>query len=217
MNDRVALHVWIEALQLDRRGPIRGAEDLNLIRFSLIYPTEDVPRVESIKLLRANADWPTDWASDLERSIVFKTWMSGRARLKIEVFSVDRASAAEQAVLKLFQQLTPMALASWSGGLSNLLIGAVGDAMGSALGEVVGLRDDTDLIGAAHVDLDAQRLPALVELPLKVDSPVLIKDESTAAPVGHPGTRRRRRTMREAVPVGDNGLLRLRLWHSSPI
>ena len=128
----------IAELFLDKRGPFDGEEDINLFRFSLSYPSEDISSIETVKTVKANEPIPKDWAKDFDKSILFKTPIRGEAKLVVEVASVDKESEAEKFFNKLFKSLFGAVLGVCTGGFGNAYVGAITKSVGTSLIDLVG-------------------------------------------------------------------------------
>jgi len=208
--DKKVVQISISSLILDKRGVFDGAEDINLIRFSLSYPAEEIPSIETTKVIGSTKPIPTDWSSDFDKAIVFKTPIRGKAKLTIEAASVDKNSDAEKFFSKLFESLFGAVLGVWTGGFGSAYVGAITKVVGASLIDLVGHDDDVDIIGKASMMIDSESLPENIELDLVVEKDV-VKKESISTPGGHPSSRRRRIVEKVVIPAGKNGSVKLRV------
>ena len=99
--ERKIIQVSIEELILLNRGPMDSKDDMNLFRFSMNQPAEGVQGIETVKVIPAKDDIPTDW-SDFDLSLVFKTSLRGKAKLRIEALAIDKLSSFENFLKRVF-------------------------------------------------------------------------------------------------------------------
>ncbi len=208
--EKKIIQISITDIRLDHRGPLDGAEDVNLLRFSLSYPAEGVPNIETVKTIRANKPLPTDWSSDFDKSIVFKTPIRGQAKLTIEIVSVDKESDAEKFFGSLFKSIFGSVMGIWAGDFVSVYVGAITKSVGTSLLDLIEHDDDVDVIGKASMILDSESLSDKIELDLEVEQEVVRKEYVNAA--GGPPSRRRRRVVDTVViPAGNNGHISLKV------
>ena len=206
--EKKIIEILIDDLNLEKRGPIDGEEDTNIFKFTLNYPTEEIPSIETVKTVKVTKEIPTNWSSDLDNAIVFKTPIRGRANLKVEVFSVDKDSDGEKAMKSMFKTLVGTSLGIWTGGFSSVYVGAITNKLGTSLIDLIDETDDIDLIGSASYLLNSEELPNKINLDLVVQTAVVQKELSTVG--GGPPSRRRRKIIEtEIIPVGTNGRVNL--------
>lgn len=208
--EKKIIQISIAELNIDKRGPIDGAEDTNIFKFSLSYPAEDIPNIETVKTIKANKQIPSDWSSDFDKSIVFKTPLRGKAKLTIEAASVDKDSDGEKFFKGLFKSLFGAVLGVWTGGFGSAYTGAITKTVGGSLVDLVDEDDDIDIIGSASTLIDSERLPNEITLDLSVKTPVVEKEHVSIG--GGPRSRRRRRVIeRVIIPAGVNGRVKLKI------
>lgn len=204
------VQISIESLSLIKRGPLDGAEDVNVFRFAMAYPAEDIPSIETVKTIKANENIPTNWSSDFDKSIVFKTPVNGKTKLTIEAASIDKDSQAEKTVKSFFKLTFGAVLGVWTGGFGSAYVGAITKSVGTSLIDLVEKDDDIDIIGKASFMLDSEALPDEIELDLEVEKAV-VKKEEVITPNGPPFRRQRSVNDLPAIPRGINGHVKLRL------
>lgn len=174
------------------------------------YPAEGVSGIETVKTVKANKKIPTDWMSDFDKSIVFKTALRGKAKFTIEAASVDKDSDAEKFFKGLFKSLFGAALGLWTGGFGSAYVGAITKTVGNSLIDLVEEDDDIDIIGSASYLLDSENLPDEISMNLEVKRPVM-KKEYVRVGGGPPSRRRRKVVEKEVIPVGVNGSIKLKV------
>lgn len=208
--EKKIIQILIKELNISKRGPIKGAEDINLFRFNLSYPAEGISGIETVKTIKATKKIPSNWSSDFEKSIVFKTPLRGKAKLSIEAVSIDKDSDGEKFLKSLFKSVFGAALGVWTGGFGNAYVGALTKTIGSSIVDLIGEDDDIDIIGRASSILDSENLPDEISLVLKVEKPVV---EKKYISVGQgPLSKRRHRTISKTViDVGKNGNIKLKV------
>ena len=207
MNKKI-VQISIGDLALDKRGPIEGEEDINIFRFTLSYPAEGISGIETVKTIKATKPIPTDWNSDFDKSIVFKTPIRGKAKLSIEVVSVDKESDGEKRLKAFIGKLFGAVLGVWTGGFGSAYVGAITNTVGTSLLDQVDDDDDIDIIGEASYLLDSDELPSEIDLDLVVKNPVMKKEYQTTT-VGPRSRRRHRVIQTEVIPAGNNGRVKL--------
>ena len=206
--DKRIIEVRIADLYLKKRGALEGAEDINLFRFTLTYPAEGVAGIETIKTIKATKKLPKNWASDFDRSIVFKTPLRGKAKLKVEALAIDRDSESEKFFKALFKKVFGAALGVWTGGFSNAYVGAITSAVGESLTDQIDSDEDVDILGTAEFTLNSQSLKTSLTSKLTVKKSV-VKKELNQSTGRHPSQRRRRIKNTIVIPKGDNGSITL--------
>lgn len=194
--DKKIIQVNLNALSLGVRGTAEGEEDVNLFRFTLSYPTEGIPNVETVKTVSVNKPIPTNW-DDFEKSIIFKTALRGRAKLTIEAASIDKESDGEKFIKGLFKSLFGAVLGVWTGGFGSAYVGAITKAVGTSLTDLIESDDDIDILGKASVMIDSDNLQSEIDLSLKVDKPVVKKVRQLVG--AGPRPRRRARIVEEVL------------------
>lgn len=207
--EKKIIQISITELKLNKRGPIDGAEDTNLFRFSLSYPAEGISNIETIKTIKANKEIPSDWSDDFDKSIVFKTPLRGKAKLTIEAASVDKDSDGEKLLKKLFKSIFGAVLGVWTGGFGSAYAGAITKSVGTSLIDLVGEDDDVDIIGSASVMIDSEQLSDQIALDLNVKTPVVEKEHVSTR--GGRSRRRRRVIEKVVIPAGVNGHVKLKI------
>lgn len=206
--EKKVVQILIDELFLNKRGPIDEAEDTNIFRFTLSYPAEGVSSIETVKTIKATKDIPTDWSSDFDKAIVFKTPLRGKAKLTIEAISVDKDSDSEKFLKGLFKSFFGSVFGVWTGGFGSAYVGAITNSVGTSLIDLVENDDDVDIVGTASYVIDSEQLPNDISLDLDIKTPV-VKKEYTRVGGGPPSRRRRRIVEREVIPVGVNGKIKL--------
>jgi hypothetical protein len=206
--EKKVIQISIKELVLDKRGPMDGEEDYNLIRFTLSYPSEGISGIETLKTIKSTKPIPVNWGQELDKSIVFKTNIRGKSVLSIEAVSVDKSSATEKAFKRLFKSLFGAVLGVWTGGFGSAYVGAITNTVGTTLVDLAEDEDDIDVIGVAEVILDSENLNELVELDLNVKKPVVEKTYVTRGS-GERSNRRRRVIETTIIPEGINGHVKL--------
>ncbi|MBS3797993.1 hypothetical protein [Pseudoalteromonas sp. BDTF-M6] len=208
--EKKVIQLSIAELMLHKRGPMDGAEDINLFRFVLSYPAEGISAIESVKTLLSTDELPTDWDSDFDKAILFKTPLRGKAQLSIEACSVDKDSQAQASFKKLLNSILGSTLGIFTGGFGSAYVGKITNTVGKSVIDVIGDEEDVDIIGKATYLLDSEQLPETIDLPLVVDTPVV---EKKYVLVGHENSVNRRRKVveNEVIPAGNNGQIRIKV------
>lgn len=206
MNKKI-VQFSIKELVLTNRGPNDDKEDQNLFRFTLSYPAEGISGLETVKTIPASKAIPNDWGADFDKAILFKTELRGKAKLSIEAVSIDKQSAAEKSLLKIFGGIFGAVLGVWTGGFGSAYVGAITKSVGTSITDMVEDEDDIDIIGKANFVVDSEDLPAAIELPLMVEKPVTQKVRKRNPNRG--STIRTIRTDEVVIPAGPNGHLKI--------
>ena len=200
--ERIIIQVSIEELKLINRGTINNGSDndINLFRFTMNQPAEGIQQIETVKVVKAKDDIPTEW-SDFDMGLVFKSALRGKSKLRVEALSVDKKGGAE----KFFKKFLSAVLGVWTGGFSNAYVGAVTQLAGGSLIELIDDDDDSDVIGIATFILDSNDLQRTIQCELSVREPV---KKRTVKP-----KKNRRNSTKEkiVVPKGSNGSITLRI------
>ena len=160
MADAVVIQVVIEELSLKVRTAVKklGEEDLNLIRFTISHPAEGVEEVETVKMIKAGEDVPTNWA-DHDLAMVFKTRLRGKAVLRVKALVIDKDSVVERRLRKFFGKALSLSFGTWTTGLSNAYVGAVAKAAGTTLIAAEKVDEaDVDVLGEGSLDIDSSSL-----------------------------------------------------------
>lgn len=210
--EKKIIQVTLSELALDKRGPLDGAEDINLFRFSLSHPAEGIPGVETVKIIEATQELPgaAELATDFDKAMVFKTSLRGSSLLTVEALSVDRDSKGEALLKELFKSVFEAVLGVWTGGFASAYTGAITKSVGESLAGLLDAGEDVDVVGKATFVLDSEHLPGDIELDLKVEKAVVEKEYERVGG-GPPARRRRRVTERIAIPAGPNGRVKLKV------
>jgi hypothetical protein len=208
--EKKVIQVSISELNITHRGPNDDKEDLNLIRISLVYPSEGISGIETVKTINANKPIPTNWDEDFAKSIVFKTEIRGKAKLVVEASSVDKESKAEASLKKVFGALFGAVLGVWTGGFGSAYVGAITKTAGTSIIDLADSEDDIDIIGAADAYLDSENLPSSpIDLQLNVEKAVTKK--VTRRNPNRSSAVSRIRVEEVVIPVGINGNIKLKI------
>lgn len=172
--EKKIIQISLKDLVLNVRGPADDAEDINLFRFTLSYPSEGIANVETVKTVSVKKPLPDSW-DDFDKAIVFKTELRGQAKLTIEAASVDKDSDADKFFKGFFKSLFGALLGVWTGGFGSAYVGAITKTVGTSLADMVEDEDDIDIVGKASVLLSSDALEEEITLPFKVEKPVVKK------------------------------------------
>tara|TARA_R110001583_G_scaffold58028_2_gene173295 strand:- start:1365 stop:2012 length:648 start_codon:yes stop_codon:yes gene_type:complete len=210
--EKKAIQLLISNIKLNKFGPNDDHEDIILLRFALEQPFENSAVVENVTTISTKDAMDKlngRWSEDFSKSLIFKTGLRGKAKLSIEIVSVDKDTPGEKAFKTFFKSLLSEILGVWTKGFGSAYVGSITSTTGTSLTDLIEEDEDADIIGKAEVIIDSERLDDAYELPLIITKPIT-KKVTRRNP--SPGSAIRR--IREEVvviPAGENGMIAIKL------
>lgn len=149
----------IKELSIRNRGGLTGKEDVNLLTFSLAYPRDGVPSVNTIKEIKALEPLPANFPSlPYNSQVIFKEKILGESQLSVDVAAVDNPSAFEKFLVGLFMGALKAAIGEVTSGIGNVVLAAASETAGSSLLDKIEAKSSTKNIGKCVVKIEESSL-----------------------------------------------------------
>lgn len=201
-----AIQLTLKEIMVEDNGAMKKKTGRNLLNFVLVYPREGVPSVSTVKSVDLKSQKAKSFGKEpFHKSVLFKETLNGPCELLIEVSAVDKPDQLDKFIQAVFKGIGAGVVKLATGGISDVIVGAVVEAAGNALFDGVKVdKEKLAIIGKASIVLDPRNLPSELVLPLVLERDVQIRDS-----VDKSRTKDNVKYNYRKIPKGENGYLKI--------